>query len=74
MEARLEQARKQLKLDFQSILFTYEDRAALDGPDGWSKVGVPKGTPRPQRLRRQQGGGGVIIWAGIVGKELVGPF
>ncbi len=28
----------------------------------------------PTRLRRQQGGGGVIFWAGIMGRELVGPF
>ena len=35
---------------------------------------MSKGTPRPQRLRCQQGGGGVMIWAGIVGKVLVGPF
>ena len=29
---------------------------------------------RPTRLRRQQGGGGVMFWAGILGKDLVGPF
>jgi len=33
------------------------------GPDGWSSV--------PARLRRQQGGGGVMFWARI---EVVGPF
>ena len=26
------------------------------------------------RMRRQQGGGGVMIWAGIIGDELVCPF
>jgi transposase len=72
--ARREWARKYLKLDFQTVLFTDESRATLDGPDGWSKIWVPEGAPLPQRLRRQQGGGGVMFWAGIVGKELVGPF
>ena len=27
----------------------------------------------PRRTRRQQGGGGVMLWAGIVGDELVSP-
>lgn len=28
----------------------------------------------PFRLRRQQGGGGVMVWAGICGDTLIGPF
>ena len=35
---------------------------------------VPNGALRPHRLRRQQGGGGVMFWAGIIGNELLGPF
>ena len=31
-------------------------------------------TPRVQRLRRQQGGGGVMMWARIIGDKLIGPF
>ena len=30
--------------------------------------------PRPERIRLQQGGGGVMLWAAIIGNELVGPF
>ena len=37
----------------------------------WKKV---VGHHVPTRLRRQQGGGGVMFWAGIMGRELVGPF
>ena len=30
---------------------------------------------KPQsRIRRQQGGGGVMIWAGIINDAIVGPF
>uniref|UniRef100_A0A672M5Z5 Poly(U)-binding-splicing factor PUF60-like n=2 Tax=Sinocyclocheilus grahami TaxID=75366 RepID=A0A672M5Z5_SINGR len=32
------------------------------------------GHPVPTRPRCQQGGGGVMIWAGILGSEMVGPF
>ena len=35
---------------------------------------MPEGATLPQRLRRQQGGGSVLFWAGIVGRKLVGPF
>ncbi len=57
------------------VLFTDESRATLDGPDGWAKGWVIKGYPVTVtvRLRRQQGSGGVMIWAGIIGDELVGP-
>lgn len=55
------------------ILFTDECRATLDGPDGWSKGWVFSDDPSQMRLRRQQGGGGVMFWAGIIGDELIGP-
>ena len=61
----LERARNYMKIDLEHVLFTDEMHATLDGPDGWSKVWVPK---------CQQGGGGIIIWAGVVDSELVGPF
>ena len=32
------------------------------------------GSGVPCRFKLQQGGGGVMFWAGIVGKELIGPF
>ena len=67
-------AQNYMKLDFQRVLFTDEARATLDGPDGWAKVWKPNGAPTPYRIRRQQGGGGVMFWAGNIGEELVGPF
>ena len=49
-------------------------RATLDGPDGWMRGWYCMEDPRPERIRRQQGGGGVMFWAAIIGNELVGPF
>ena len=65
-------AKKNMKVDFSKVLFTDETRATLDGPDGWSKGWVVNGRDRHQRLRRQQGGGGIMIWAGIIGGIIVG--
>ena len=49
-------------------------RVCFDGPDGWTRGWISKGQKAP--LRRQQGGGGVLVWAGIssIKDELVGPF
>ena len=63
-----------MKTDFQHVLFTDEARATLDGPDGWAKVWCPTGAELPHRVRRQQGGGGVMFWADIIGDTLRGPF
>ena len=71
---RVNWAKNYMKTAFQNVLFTDEARATLDGPDGWAKVWNPLGAPTPHRFRRQQGGGGAMFWAGIIGKELVGPF
>ncbi|KAL2093239.1 hypothetical protein ACEWY4_010551 [Coilia grayii] len=49
-------------------------RVTLDGPDGWACGWIGNGHKAPLRLRRQQGGGGVLLWAGIIKNELVGPF
>lgn len=49
-------------------------RVTLDGPDGWARGWITKGRSAPLRFRRQQGGGGVMVWAGIINDELVGPF
>ena len=51
------------------VLFTDDTRATLDVPDGWGKGWVGNNI----RFRRQQGEGGFMIWAGIIGDELVGP-
>ena len=62
-----------MKTDMNFVLFTDESRATLDDPDGWAKGWVYNGEQAPTRLRCQQGGGGVMIWAGIIGDELIGP-
>ena len=71
---RVEWARHYMKVDFQTVLFTDECRATLDGPDGWSRGWLVNGMTRPSRGRRQQGGGSVMFWAALIGREVVGPF
>ena len=71
---RIDWAKTYMKTDMKHVLFTDESRATLDGPDGWSRGWVIRGDQCPTRIRRQQGGGEVMLWAGIVGDELVGPF
>lgn len=56
------------------MIFTDECRSALDCPDGFSRGWIGRGFDTPFRLRRQQGGGGVMFWAGICGDTLIGPF
>ena len=51
-----------MKVDFQTVLFTDECRATLDGPDGWSRGWPVNGMTRPSRTRRQEGGGSVMFW------------
>ena len=70
---RMERAKNHMKFNFQTVLFTDECRATLDGSDGWRRGWYCKEGPRPHRIRHQQGGGGVMLWAAI-GNELVGPF
>ena len=62
-----------MKVDFSKVLFTDESRATLDGSDAWSKCWVVNGRDCQQPLRCQQGGG-ITIWAGIVGGIMVGPW
>ena len=71
---RVKWAMKYLKTDFSNVLFTDECRATLDGPDGFARGWVLNGLDVPAYLRRQQGGGGVMFWAGLIGTELIGPF
>ncbi|KAI5609841.1 interferon-induced protein 44-like [Silurus asotus] len=71
---RQDWAKKYLKTDFSKVLWTDKRRVSLDGPDGWARGWIGKGQRAPVRLRRQQGGGGVLVWAGIIKDELVGPF
>jgi transposase len=71
---RLEWAQRYMKTDFKNVLFTDECRATLDGPDGWSSGWILHGRQPEVRMRRQQGGGGVMFWAGIKGGSIIGPF
>ena len=73
-EKRLKWARQYLKQDFSKVIWTDESRVTLDGPDGWSRGWILPGKQPETMMRRQQGGGGIMIWAGIVGSSLVGPF
>ncbi|CAI9583104.1 unnamed protein product, partial [Staurois parvus] len=59
---RLHWAEKYMKTNFQTVLFTDECHATLDGPDGWSSGWLVDGHPVSTRLRRQQGGSGVMFW------------
>ena len=63
-----------VKTDFQTVLFTDDYRATLDEPVGWCRGCLVTGCIKPSRVRRQQGGGGVMFWAGIIGNEFVGPL
>ena len=46
----------------------------LDGPDGWTKGWLLKGANPHLWYKRQQGGGGVMIWVGIFGSDIAGSF
>ena len=61
-------------MNFEHVLFTDESRKTLDGWDGWISEWLLNGATPQSRIRRQQGGGGVIIWAGIINDAIVGPF
>ena len=53
---RMDWTKNSIKVNFQSFLFTDECRTTLDGPDGWMRGWYCKEGPRPERIRRQQGG------------------
>ena len=71
---RMEWSRKYVKTDMKFVIFTDELKASLDDPDGWAKGCVFNGDNCPNRIRRQQGGGGVMIWGGIIGNAIIGSF
>ena len=71
---RVEWAHRYMKTDFKNVIFTDEFRVTLDGPDGWASGWILNGHQPGVRIRRQQGGGGVMFWAGIKGNVITGPF
>ena len=72
--ASLQWAKTYMKTNFEHVLFTDQSRATVDGPDGWMGGWLLNGATPQSRIRRQQGGGGVMIWAGIINDAIVGPF
>ena len=48
-------------------------RETLD-EHGWSREWVIEGRQPEVNKRRQQGGGGVMVWAEIMGSNVVSPF
>ncbi|XP_023202358.1 neuropeptide-like protein C4orf48 homolog isoform X1 [Xiphophorus maculatus] len=58
-------AKTDLKTDFSKVLWTDGMRVTLDGPDGWAHCWISNGHRAPLRIRRQQGGGRVLVRAGI---------
>lgn len=64
---------QEISEDFM-ILWTDKMRVTLNRPDGWANGWIGNGHIAPLRIRRQQGGGGVLVWTGIIKDELVGPF
>ena len=73
-ERGVEYAVKYMKQYLDKVRFTDECRATLDGPDGFSRGWALNKLYITVRLRRQQGGEGVMFWAAILGSELIGPF
>ena len=73
-DKRLFWLKEYMKLNLETVIFTDKCRAALDGPDGRGQAWVRTGMPIPIRMWCQQGGGGVMFWAGIVHDTLVGSL
>ena len=63
-----------MELGFRRVIYTDECRATLDGPEGFCRGWLHTATEFPRRLRRQQGGGGVMFWAGIGYNKVLGPL
>ena len=49
-------------------------RVTLDRLAGWAPGWISNGHRAPLRLWSQQDGGRVLVWAGMIKDELVGPF
>merc|ERR1711991_527872 len=85
-EKRFTWAKTYLKQDFSKVFvfflsfisikgyFYDESRCTLDGPDGWDKIWLLKDSDTPIRFKRQQGAGGIMIWAGIYNNKVIRPF
>jgi DDE superfamily endonuclease/Tc3 transposase len=63
-DARLEWARKYVHLgpEWKNVIFSDEKRFCLDGPDSFQGYWRDKRKRTPLFLRRQNGGGGIMVW------------
>lgn len=73
-ESRMIWAERYVKQDFTKVIWTDETRVSLDGPDNWSSGWVIKGRKSETRVKRQQGGGGIMVWGAMCGETFIGPF
>ena len=56
-----------MKIDFYKLIFMVESWVIFDGPDGWAKRWILFRSDVPVA----QGGGSVMIWAGIVNQTVI---
>lgn len=70
IEARLTWAKSMLKdrMDWTRVAFSDEKRFCLDGPDGWCYYYRDIRQPPRTTVRRQNGGGGIMIWGAFSSK------
>ena len=68
----LDRAKKYLKTDFLKIFMDWWHESD-SWPDEWAPAWISNRHRAPLWVRHQQGGGGVLVWAGIIKDELVGP-
>ena len=59
---RLDFARRNLYTDWKSVCFSDEKRWSLDGPDGNMSYWHDNRSPKLTKVKRQSGGGGVMVW------------
>ena len=51
-----------------------ESWVTFDRPDGWAKEWILSNSDVTVDKRRQQEGGSVVIWTGIVNQTVIEPF
>ena len=67
-------AEKYIKQDFTRVIWSDDTRVSLEGPDNWSSDWVIIKSQSETRVKRQQWGGGIMVWGAMCGETLIGPF